>query len=399
MTDLSTSNQSHISTSLHALFARDISSYAGGIVCNVAGLQFSIGADIQQVVDNAMHYLFPSLATPSDDRWAVSFDEMAETDFDALQSGLNPGTAVAVKAGFAYSRSLVGEVSVFTSAEGFENDPHIIAVRGNRALIISPRATEVVSRLPIRLVREIGLRWRQNRGGCFVHAAAVSLDDVGLMIMGASGAGKTTTLAHLLRLPDARFVANDRGVLSTSFDTIIFDAWPLAVRVGLGTVNSFNELSKLDELRRAENRLAHDHIALESARSWGSRLKLEYTPLELCHRFGRHAAMSCRLRAVVLPHLNLSGSKMVLKRVCDPETITDILTEEITEPVDAEYGTGWLGLRTISHEEAIDCKTIMIDQLLKLPVFELVGDPRVPAEDVFLELTEMSTQLPSAKIE
>jgi hypothetical protein len=245
-------------------------------------------------------------------------------------------------------------------------------------MVVAPQLDETVARIPVRLIREVGLRESQNAGGCFIHAGAVVKSFGGVLVVGASGAGKTTTLLGLLRDSDAQFVANDRGVVSADPEgRIAFHAWPLGVRVGKGTHQSFPELGfALAGLHRSENAFIQDKLAIIAALEWGSKVKYEYTPLELCHRFGREATMACDITAMVIPNLSLNGRKAEFRHIRLSDVATRVLQDEITEPVDSEYGRGWLGVRTITDEEAAYAKERVINHLLTLPTFELVGDPR-----------------------
>lgn len=360
-----------------ALLSRAPEAYSAGLVCSLAGRRFIVVSDETGIVDNAMHYLFPSCDERWGDLWMVSVDKISAKVYEGLLSIASDSESVTVKPGFTYCHSKTALGDVFISSEGFANDPHAIVMNGRRLAVVSPNVTEVIARLPARLIREISLRLQQNQGGCFVHGGAVALESGGVAIMGKSGAGKTTALLTLLRCFGSRFVANDRGILTPTGEDLVFDTWPLGVRIGKGTFDMFPELrATADTLQRSENRVVHDKLALEAAKEWGSRLKYELTPLELCHRFDRQAEMTCNTKAVLLPHLELNSEPLRLVRIDDSARAVTIFNEEITEPSDKEYGIGWLGLRTISLAQGAANKRELIDRLLELPIFELVGDPR-----------------------
>ena len=80
----------------------------------------------------------------------------------------------------------------------------------------------------MRVVRELALARVQRAGGLVLHAAAVAEGDRVVALAGPKGAGKTTLLIHLLRPGRARFVTNDRLVVS--------GAGPAAATLGLPTI-------------------------------------------------------------------------------------------------------------------------------------------------------------------
>jgi len=64
----------------------------------------------------------------------------------------------------------------------------------------------------------------------FVHAGAVSVDGRGCVVIGESGAGKTSLIASLTRL-GARYVSDDLALLDPGAGTIVPVTVPLAVKV------------------------------------------------------------------------------------------------------------------------------------------------------------------------
>lgn len=355
-----------------------IANYSAGLVCSLGSTRFSIASDQEPVIHNAAHYLLPTTELRTASQWEITLDVVSLAVFEEATREYGAFSVAKVKPGFTYHRETREDIELFRSREGFERSPHLIVKRGKRLAVLAPQLDEIVARIPVRLVREVGLRESQNAGGCFIHAGAVVKSFGGILVVGASGAGKTTTLLRLLRDVDAQFVANDRGVVSANPDgRVAFHAWPLGIRVGQGTHLSYPELCfAMAGLHRSENELIQDKLARLAAHKWGSRVKYEYTPLELCHRFGREATMACEINAMVIPNLSLNGKSPEYRPIRSSDVATRVLKNEITEPSDAEYGRGWLGVRTIADEEAAASKERVLGRLLNLPSYELVGDPR-----------------------
>lgn len=68
----------------------------------------------------------------------------------------------------------------------------------------------------MRVVRELAMNHTQCTGGLVLHAAAAAVGGHGMIIAGKRAAGKTTLLVQLLRHPMARYLSNDRAVVTTS---------------------------------------------------------------------------------------------------------------------------------------------------------------------------------------
>lgn len=371
---------------LASVLLKDVESYLHGVICRAFGRMFLIAADEEVVIDNALHYLFPTDCQSVGPQWTITYDSVPLTYFVQACEYASGGEYSEVKPGFSYEFRSVGKLALFRAAKGFERDPHLIIVHHTRVSIVAPESTEVLTRLPIRLLREIGLRLSQNEGACFMHVSCVDRINGGILVVGGSGSGKTTTLMHLMRCEDARFVCNDRAVGRIEGGAVRIDAWPLGVRVGRGTHDSFGELTgPIGALRRSENQLAHGALAERKALDWGSRVKFELTPLELCHRFQRGATMTSLIRHIVYPALSLDDSPLTLVR-CEDGSHAICLDAEITEPFDREYGRGWMRLRTISDEVALSNKQALIVASLELSSWRLVGDPRRVPEAFYQEL-------------
>lgn len=80
----------------------------------------------------------------------------------------------------------------------------------------------------MRVVREIAMIHVRRRG-LLLHASCFALDGAGVLVLGAKGAGKTTLLLHALLDGAARYVTNDRvlvsegpaGLVATGIPTIV----------------------------------------------------------------------------------------------------------------------------------------------------------------------------------
>ncbi|MEU6190237.1 hypothetical protein [Nocardia sp. NPDC047038] len=153
---------------------------------------------------------------------------------------------------------------------------HVITVDG-RHLAVSARE-HVAATIGVRVARQLIMRGGESAGGHCVHAGAVELDGVGVLVGGRPGAGKTSVLTHLIERHGAVPVSNDRTMLMpTDSGDWTAVAVPLAWRIS-------------PEANAASPRL---RTALASASPIRGRGlvdgKLEWTPAEI----GRILGVSC----------------------------------------------------------------------------------------------------------
>jgi hypothetical protein len=67
-------------------------------------------------------------------------------------------------------------------------------------------------------------RWLADRGGCYLHSAAAVVNGCGLLFVGHSGAGKTTTVALLK--DQAEILCDDRNIVRRSGDRFdVYGTW------------------------------------------------------------------------------------------------------------------------------------------------------------------------------
>ncbi|GDY29751.1 hypothetical protein [Gandjariella thermophila] len=110
-----------------------------------------------------------------------------------------------------------GAYAVAASGPSIELFLHSASARGHR--------------YPLRLIREAMLRTYEDAGGTIFHAAGVDVGGTGVMICGPRAAGKTTTLAFLLRSMDTALLSNDRLIVLGNRMVAV----PLPVPTALGT--------------------------------------------------------------------------------------------------------------------------------------------------------------------
>ena len=98
--------------------------------------------------------------------------------------------------------------------------------------IIVKENNENTANWVVRIIRELYLREKEDRGYFFLHGTALEIDDKGIMLLGTSGSGKTTLAVKLLELNKRKkFLSNDRVFVDNNLK---MDYFPQAVTYAMG---------------------------------------------------------------------------------------------------------------------------------------------------------------------
>ena len=94
----------------------------------------------------------------------------------------------------------------------------------------------------IRIIRELYLREKEDKGFFFMHGTSLEINNNGIMLLGTSGSGKTTLAVKLLELQEnKKFLSNDRVFVNNE---LVMDYFPQAVTYAMGTVKNNEKLNR-----------------------------------------------------------------------------------------------------------------------------------------------------------
>lgn len=158
----------------------------------------------------------------------------------------------------------------------------------------------------MRIVRELAMAGEWTRTSAILHAAAFASDEGGVLIAGPKRSGKTSLLLHCLRAAGAAFLANDRVVLSHDGSRFTARGIPSIVSIRSSTLELFPDLS-----RTRTERWYQAHLTLSEGEAAEATMTMTeensaISPAQLCHALHVPMATSVPLRAVFLPHVDLS---------------------------------------------------------------------------------------------
>src|SRR5262249_53240785 len=136
-------------------------------------------------------------------------------------------------------------------------------------------------------------------------------------VAGPKRAGKTTLLLHVLRDPRARYVSNDRVLVSLDAAPPDARGVPTLVSLRRTTLDLFPELARRQAARRYHYARALDERAPGPAQAKPDREVV--TPAQLCRLTDTSPVGHGPLAAVVFPRLTGEPGGLALTRLSDRE--------------------------------------------------------------------------------
>lgn len=195
-----------------------------------------------------------------------------------------------------------------------------------------------------RTIRSVFTNAVESMGGIQLHAAGVSLNQKGIVILGKSGAGKTSLMTGLVLASkgDYEIISNDRINFWGSNKELLISGWPMGYFLGLGTIVSHEKLIKL---------LPHEYKSLHNVpRKFflgEKQAKITIRVPEVSNVFETTISQKSELSIVLLPNINNDTFK-IHEVGCD-EVLKHFELSVLQEEANRELGNpenrDWLGLR------------------------------------------------------
>jgi hypothetical protein len=299
--------------------------------CAYKGLHFQIGARDPEVMVGVVKWLHPLLEIVSAeeaDRHPIRIHQIFN---DALVSNLTRHLMASAhiqdlknrpENPLYYCEDLLGKRLVANPLDGWvlycdHSAREYLYIHSSR----TKRPHVRFSRLVYRLI----MRHDQQHGAVVFHAGAVSTKRGGLLVLGRSGAGKTSLISGLVA-HGASFIANERCLIqketlptgNSYFSAIHFAE---KIFVGLGTAMQFPKMARLlpcpDHIELHQDRLAMKRMLNSPKEDWPSlpgKISL------LTHEFtelvdGPPAVSSAPIIGIIQPDASKTPTEVRLRRL------------------------------------------------------------------------------------
>ena len=279
-------------------------------------------------------FLAPAFAVgpPDQSAWRVTVDE-DEARYDAIVRR-GPQAGAAPVACFALDKDWVC-LPHWRSAQGLRtvvDEPARVAYEvdatGRCVTLVAPRGKTGVRTALMRVVRELAINHVRERGGLLLHAAALAVGNRGLIVAGEKNAGKTTLLVNLLRHGAARYVSNDRTMVSLKASPPSLHGMPTIISVRPGTLTFFPRFGEQLRARGFQYRLTvREAVGNEPPRpSNDGRFAL--SPAQFCALLSVERLGACAASAVVFPQI-ADDEQTIRLRQLDEREAAERLTRAV----------------------------------------------------------------------
>ena len=280
-------------------------------------------------------FLAPAFAVGQWDRsdWCVTVHE-DEARYDAIaRRGPQPGAAPV--ACFALDKDWVC-LPRWRSADGVRtvvDESACVAYEVDTldrcVALVTPPGKLTVRTALMRVVRELAMHHARERGGLLLHAAALAVGSRGLILAGEKNAGKTTLLVNLLRHTAARYVSNDRVLVSLATSPPSLHGMPTIVSVRPGTLGFFPQLEEALQASGFHYRLTLQEAAgSETARPSSNDKRYGLSPAGFCALLGVERLGACQASAVVFPQI-ADDERTIRVRQLDEAEAAERLTRAV----------------------------------------------------------------------
>lgn len=212
------------------------------------------------------------------------------------------------------------------------------------------------------IIRSLMPRAAEVNGSCVIHAAGVRYKERGIMIVGESGNGKTTTFVDFI-LHGASPVSNDRVFIPSDPDqTLEMFEWPSFVNTSVGTMHKIKQLNHLIPTGDYEN----------FEELWYSKIKLPIEPHVFKQIFNTEYLKSSKIDFIIFPRLRPDIEKCTLHQL-DESKVSELLSESCYSPGDPAY-LNWHRYFSISESHVKSQSEQMIKRLSSsIPAYLLEG--------------------------
>nr|WP_103528510.1 hypothetical protein [Streptomyces sp. SM12] len=262
--------------------------------------------------------------------------------------------------GYHQARHDGGSWTVFTLRDVNVDEVAALVRTEGRVTLVRP-PTDLGDRWLTRVVRDVATRVAKAEGSLVLHSSAFVHDDGAHLVIGDSGAGKSTTAVALARLlPGGGWMGNDRIHLDRAADDYTVTACPLPLAINKGSLDVMGIADFADwPVRAGFPPPGSDWDQLHGED------KLKLSSREVHRHLGVPVVPRAALAGVILPRIDLTASYR--SEPADPAHTAEVVRRNCFSLEDNLYGEDWLGVPVRSRSEPPSVDDFLA-HLAKLPV-------------------------------
>lgn len=213
---------------------------------------------------------------------------------------------------------------------------------------------------PFRILREILVREREDKGNLFMHGTGLSLNGNGILLLGNSGSGKTTLAVEMISedIESKGFVSNDRVFVKNGE----MQYFPIPVVFASGTAKNNRYLDYyFKESRLYEKRTGKSYESTSN----NDKVPAPLTDIERIFE-GTKLESQRKIDTIIFPQININmGSSFKIEEMDTRKKYTS-LDRTCFTPFDSEsFRLEWIRKRKKNIDEIIENKYDVIQEIMR----------------------------------
>lgn len=230
-----------------------------------------------------------------------------------------------------------------------EKKNYFIVRRQNSFYILYDYVCKKRSSLSLYVIRELIYRECENSGSICLHAASCRIENKGIILVGAPGAGKTGLLLALVEENNAIFISNDRILIDHN---LRLTSIPMPIRISVESIKSSRVLHNFI-MNNSKMLCRKQNIQIEEIARFDSKSnkdKIELSPLEISKCFSTNCLNTSSLDAIIIPEFNSQHGDFIEISTIDKEVAKNYLRQNCYTPQDPLWIEPWFGRKEIAKD-------------------------------------------------
>ena len=198
-----------------------------------------------------------------------------------------------------------------------------------------------------RVVRDLSSRYLADQGWGIFHAGGVHFNDRNYIIIGNSGAGKTSLIIAMIAA-GAAYISNERVFVKVIEGQVHFLCFPMPIAVGLGTMVQYPELIKYIRepqfLKYPPRRMDIDWIHSHPEYKWSDlEDKPQFLPEDLTENFSNTKGVAGGIiDGLIVP--SFQKNQKVSSELLSKDEVLGIIRENWFDPQADDVYPPWMPL-------------------------------------------------------